>query len=294
MYFSPNSAGEQPGIRATYIALHGRRFPNASVPRNAPNALDDALLARVALHRVGTGLVDRPSARAYARVLAANPATRLEGLLSLATVAMADSGLHAADGALREAAALDADAALEQRALFALVPGAAVTADTLRVIRASLSARRVTARAPNDVLSSVERDDVRQYLIGLLSVRLNDARGVLSAQGALQRRAAAPSRVAAPLRAAVAAHWALRRGQPAEAAAEFEHAELDLPVRVRAAHPALEQHVDRWARAEVLSRLGRKDEAVRWYQSVREGFGVGGMPFYAAAVEGAVSNGGRR
>lgn len=287
MYFSPNSAGEQPGIRATYIALHGRRFPTVAPPRNAPNALDDALLARVALHRIGADPRDRPAARAFARVLAANPATRLEGLLALATVALADSGWAAANLVLRDAAVLDADAVLEQRALFALAPAAGASPDTMRAIRALLLARRAGPQSADDRLTTAEREDVRSYLAGLLSVRLGDGRGVSNARAALGRRAVEASRVASALDQAVAGHWALRSGQPTEAVAAFERGLLDLPANTRTAHPVLDQHLDRLALAEALARLGRRDDAIRWYRSVTEGFGVAGVLFHVAAATGA-------
>jgi hypothetical protein len=286
MYFSPNSAGEQPGIRATYIALHGRRFPAVAPPRNAPNVLDDASLARVALHRVGSDPVDRPAARAFGRVLAATPATRLEGLLAMATVTLADSGWAAADVTLRDAAVLDADAAVEYRALLSLAPATGTPLDTMRSIRASLLTPRTAPRSSDDRLSAQEREDVRLYLAGLLSARLGDGRGVSNARAALRRRAGGASRVASALEQAVAGHWALGAGRPAEAVVAFERSLLDLPGRVRAAHPVLEQHVDRLALADALARIGRRDEASRWYRSVREGFGVAGVPFRIGATRG--------
>jgi serine/threonine protein kinase len=289
MYFSPNSAGEQPGIRATYIALHGRRFPKAAPPRNAPDPREDASLARVALHRIGTGARDRGAAREFARVLADHPPTRVEGLLALASIAMADSGWAAANGWLRDVAVRAPEVAMERRAQFALVPGSGVPDDTLRAIRGALLARGGEAHAATGVLSPTEHEDVRRYLVGVSSARLGDARAVAGASAALARRAEGTSRVAAALAQAVMGHWALYTGDAARAEAAFAAAELDLPARVRAAHPVLAQHLDRLARAEALARLGRTEEARRWRQSVREGFGVTGMPYHAAPVRSARS-----
>jgi serine/threonine protein kinase len=258
MYFSPNSAGEQPGIRAAYIALHGRRFQGVAPPRNAPNALDDAELAMVALHRIGSNPVDRPAARAYARVLAEHTTTRVEGLLALATIALADGGWAAADVYLRDAALIDVDAASMHRAWLALAPASGVNADTMRAIRASLLARRELQGSTADALRPAEHDDVRRYLVGMLSVRLGDARAVASARAALAGGASRGSRVGSALSQSLSGHWALETRQTAQAVAAFEEGVLDLPARVRTAHPVLEQHLD-----DGMKRCAGIDRCVR-------------------------------
>jgi len=287
MYFSPNSAGEQPGIRATYIALHRRRVGTSAPRRGAPDALGDPALATVALSRISTDSRDRGAAKAYARVVASVPASRVDGLLALAVLDVADGDWGAAEIDVRDAASIDPYAAAEARALLALAPSVSVSPDTLRAVRQALAARRTARRVSDDDLTAIEHDDLRQYLAGLLSVRLGDSTAISAARAALAKRSVAESRVAAPLAEAIAGHWQLRTGNVAAAIASFESCIPDLPARIRARHPALAQHLDRLARAETLLRLARKREAQRWYQSLREGAGVAGTPFVAAADSGA-------
>jgi len=286
MYFSPNSAGEQPGVRATYTALHRRRIAGAGSRRAAVAPIDEPDLARVALHRISTDVRDRATARAYATVLAAGPGTREDGLFALATLDVADGQWDAATAHYRSAVLLDPDRAAEARALSALMPSVVVIPDTLRALRSAVQARRAQPIPAGNDLSSMERDDVRQYLVGMLSVRLGDAAGVTAAVEALKKRPTSESRLAVALSQAVTGHWQLRLGSLTAAIAAFEGSIPDLPARLRAQHPALGQHLDRLARGETLRRLGRQDEARRWYVSVREGFGVAGTPFVASADAG--------
>jgi serine/threonine protein kinase/tetratricopeptide (TPR) repeat protein len=291
MYFSPNSAGEQPGIRATYTALHRRRVAVAGAKRTVATLIDEPGLARVALQRISSHVTDRAAARAYAGVLVAAPTTRADGQLALATLDVADGRWDAAQEHFRSATLLDPDQAAEQRAYAALSPSVVVSADTLRALRRTLQTKRAVSvplgGAMGSALSAVERNDLRQYLVGVLSVRLGDAAGVTAAVQALTRRPAIDSsRLAIAFSQAVTGHWQLRLGKLAAALAAFDGSIPDLPARLRLQHPALGQHLDRLARAEALVRLGRREEARRWYASVREGYGVVGAPFVASADSG--------
>jgi tetratricopeptide (TPR) repeat protein len=289
MYFSPNSAGEQPGIRATYIALYRRRIGSAAPRRGWPDPVDDPELAQVALSRIGADVRDRNAARAYARVVASAPASRVNGLLALATLAVADGAWSTAAGHIADAALLDPEAASEHRALLALAPSVKMSADSLRAVRQALLAARPTRVSNGDALTFAERGDVRQYLVGLLSVRLGDSAGVASALAALARRSAADSRLALPLSRAIVGQAHLRSGNLTAALEAFEQCTPDVPARLRARYPVLAQHTDRLARAETLQRLGRGRDAIEWYRSVGEGAGLGvaGTPFVAAADSGA-------
>ena len=286
MYFSPNSAGEQPGIRATYIALHHRRTHTGAQTRNASDSIADPNLARIALRRISADIRDRSAARAYAHSAASAAASRVDGLLALATLEVADGEWGAATTLFRDAAALDPERAIEGHAVSALAPSVSVSLDTLRALRRTLLGQRVAHSATDDDLTPSERDDLRQYVAGLLSVRLGDSTGVAAARSALMARKAAESRVAVPLSNAISGHWQLRHGNLAAALVAFEQCIPDLPTRIRSDHAALGQQVDRLARAETLQRLGRASEARSWYQSVREGSGVAGAPFLAAADSG--------
>jgi tetratricopeptide (TPR) repeat protein len=282
MYFSPNSAGEQPGIRSAYIALHRRRVVAAATG----DVFSDPEAARVTLQRITGDSRDRRAARGAADLLAADPATRADGMRALALLDVAAGDWTAASARFRIVEATDAQRGLEDRALFALAPGVAVAADSVRVMRDVLRQRRWLRTSIDDGLTDVERDGLRQYLIGLLSVRLGDAAGVDAAVRALADARPGSSRVAAPLAAAVRGHWASSRGDREGAMRAFEQSIADVPTRLRVRHSVLGQHLDRLVRARALQALGDTTASRRWYRSLREGAGVTGLPFSAAADSG--------
>ncbi|MCC7054348.1 MAG: protein kinase [Gemmatimonadaceae bacterium] len=289
MYFSPNSAGEQPGIRAAYLALHRRRIPGAARVRGSSPLDDDPASARVALLRVSSDPADRRDARVLADLVAAAPDARYDGLQARAALDIAEGNWNAAQASLRDAATIAPDDAADLRALMVLAPAVRAGADTMATIRRDLLARRTgAAQYLSQELTPTEREDIRHYLAGVLSARLGDASGVTAARAALDRRARSASRVAAALSQAVAGHWLLRQGDASGAVSAFARSIPDLPARLRRVHPALEQHLDRLARASALERLGRHAEALGWYRSVGEGFGVIGVPFAAASDSGVV------
>ncbi len=285
MYFSPNSAGEQPGIRQTYIALHARRFdvPDQSV---APaERIQDAAAARIALQRVHGALPDLRAARAYAQILASplnESAIRVEGLLALATLDLVNGQREAAWSSWGEAASLDAQSTLRHRALLALAPTDLPPLPQLDSLVRQLKAASFVATTGSHDLSAVERDNLRQYLIGVLSARLRDDAGVENARRAIAR-AVGNSRLAAPLDAALRGHQGLVAGRYEDAVQAFASSVVDVPVGVRRRYPALEQHADRLAHADALRALQRSSDAARWYASLLEGPALTALPYRAAA-----------
>ena len=279
MYFSPNSAGEQPGIRATYLDLYRRRVRPTASGASQPSAEDNATLARVALSRITADTADRRAAQVYASLLSNAASSRLEGAFALAALRVADGQWDASEEIFRQTAALDPDATIEHRALFALAPSAQVPPLRLRELRQELGRRRTPRSGGPDDLTPAEHDDVRQYLIGVLSARLGDDAGVRRARAELLSRRVTRSRVAAPLADAVSAHGHLSRDDAGAALAAFERSVIDLPARLRQRAPVLQQHVDRLGRATALRRLGRDADADRWQRSVGEGAGVTGLAF---------------
>jgi serine/threonine protein kinase len=286
MYFSPNSAGEQPGIRAAYTALHRARLGAA---RTQIPTIDQPAQARVALRRISSDARDRVLAQQYAVTLANAAETRVEGLLALATLDIARGAWSDATARWSLASPLNAATTAEHRALSALAPSVTVSADTLRAIRRELQTVDAVARTSSAGLTAAEREDVRSYLAGVLSVRLGDAAGVTTARAALAARRASQSRIASALKHAIDGHELLQRRDHGGALAAFEASGIAIPARTRNAHPALEQQVDRLARATALRELQRSADAQRWYTSLREGFGVHVIPFAAAADSGVRS-----
>lgn len=273
MYFRPNSAGEQPGIRETYLALHARRV------RGEFRAIADPVSAHIALRRAGSHPSDLQAARRYAEVLTdptVSAALRVDGLLALASLDAANGRLESATRHWREAAALDPHASLLHEAMTMAAPRIAFPSEALRAVRAQLMTSE--AELASSGLSRGEARSVRRYLTGLLSLRLGDTTGLADAQRTLAQTPAS-DRLAGPLGAALTGHLAKGRGDLARALTAFERSDVALPVRSRSRVPALAQHADRLAHAEVLELLQRPDEAAQWYGALRDGPFVWGAPY---------------
>jgi tetratricopeptide (TPR) repeat protein len=274
MYFRPNSAGEQPGIRETYLALHARRV------RGEFRAIADPVSAHIALRRAGSRPSDLDAARRYAVVLTdptVSAPLRVDGLLALASLDVASGNLASAERHWRDAAVVDPSSSLLHRATSMAAPRIAVPEDSLRAVRTQLM---TAAGWPDErVLSRTEYRTVRLYLAGLLSLRLRDTLTLAEAQRALTQ-APSSDRLATPLGFALAGHRAKAQGDLSVALAAFERSDVALPVRTRSRVPALAQHADRLARADLLQQLQRPDDASKWYAALRDGPAVWGAPYF--------------
>ena len=296
MYFSPNSAGEQPGIRRTYIALHSRRLNVVRSALPSAQVIDDRRSARIALRRVGPAAHDFPAARQFAATLAAptnDASMRVEGLLSLATVGLASQRVDEASVAWRTAETIDRDATVLHRALMALSPTSRMSVDSLRALRsavvqpASGSMRRVSAgdATTEQRLRDSPRESVCDYLAGMLSLRLRDPASVRQALERLSRRTPA-SGIAVALAQSLRGHELFAAGRFDDAVRAFDAGIIDVSDVVRAQSPVLQQYIDRFVRAQALDSLGRLADATRWYRSLRDGPTVWGAPFLAAWIAG--------
>lgn len=278
MYFSPNSAGEQPGIRETYLALHARRV------RQADHAISDPASAHMALLRAGSAPSDLRAARSYATVLTASTtvtAMRVDGLLALASLDLAQGRSESAGRVWRQAALLDPAATLWHRAMSMTAPRVIVPDDTVRAVLRLLDGAPV---GDTTIISRSEQRALQIYLRGLLSLRLGDTASLERGERELARMRPV-NRIAEPLRQALRGHRARARGDFPGALAAFEQCDVALPPSVRSRVPALAQYADRLARSEVLQGLNRTAEADRWASSLRDGSAVWGAPFFATTPE---------
>ncbi len=231
MYFSPNSAGEQPGIRETYLALHARRVLQSD------RRITDPLSARTALLRAGSDSIDLRAARQFAEVLTApdvGTPMRVEGLLALASLDVAASRLPSAERRWRDAAALDPSATLLHRAMTMAAPGSAFPADSLRAVRQLLA--DVPLSPDSSVITRREQQSLRLYLSGLLSVPLGDTLALARAQAALARVGTQGDRLAPPLSEALRGHLSRARGNVSDALVAFERGDVGTAVDRALAH----------------------------------------------------------
>lgn len=282
MYFSPNSAGEQPGIRQTYLALHSRRVRG----RATDTRIEDVVAAQIALRRVGTAPGDITAARQFALRLI-QPAnavrTRAEGLYALATLDVVAADMAGAAESWRSAEQLDRSTTSVYQSLIALSPIGTTSADSMRALRATLT--QSTAVGVTSVLSAAEHDAIRAYLIALISVRLGDDATALRQERVLETLHGR-SRSADALRSAIVGHRALARGDTLAAVRALEAGMLDIPASIRAQSPVFEQHAERYALARALASLGQRDAARLWYTGLLDGGGVFSATYATAAREG--------
>jgi tetratricopeptide (TPR) repeat protein len=291
MYFSPNSEGELLGVRHTYIALHAQLLGGDRAANAAVLALRDAGpdAVAIALARVPTQLGDLRAAERLAAMLADPehpPPVRANGLLHLALLELARGRSRAAADAWRSAAVLDPGAVMLHRALASALPFSPVIRDSILALRRTLAGwdGRLHPLVPG--LATPDQELVRQYLDGLLSLQLGDAGGAREARQRLLAPArGADRRLANALGASLLAQSAWRRGRAVEALTALDNAFLPFPFPERARSPLLEQHLDRFTRAEALLALGRYDEALRWYSSLHDGYNLWGVPYLGSTLD---------
>jgi tetratricopeptide (TPR) repeat protein len=159
-------------------------------------------------------------------------------------------------------------------ALSATWPFLAVPRSELAALRAEIEAWDPRAEAPeaNPGLASALRQHLRLYLLGLLSSRLGDDARALRYATELERTGAPPEAVilVSDLARTVRADVALRRGHTAEALSLLEPVRGEVPPELLAV-PFSSEESARYLRAELLFRLGRDEEALRWFTNALQG-----------------------
>ena len=273
MYFSPNSAGEQPGIRETFLALHARRV------RGVQRSIVDPSSAQTALRRIGSYPVDRLAARELALTLTGGsvaPALRLEGWLALASLDAAAARPGDAERSWRQAQRVDPALTMLHRAMTMSAPGSPFSPDSIRALRQMLESTPLGALSGMAAFN--ERETLRRYASGLLSARLDDTAGVRRARDLLSGAVAA-DQLARPLREALDAQLLVRRGDWDGALTALRASDLALPAPLRRRVPLLAQFAERRLQAVVLRALGRGDEAAQWDAGLRAEPGVWALPY---------------
>ena len=195
---------------------------------------------------------------------------------------------HAADRALDAAVHLD-PVATEEGALLAVLPfapdaparAAAVESALLR-LNPDMPATTYPWRAVYNGLHPTLRD----YLLGLLELRRGDAEGTTRRAAALAARAAQSGgrderELARGLAQSLLGHVAIAQGRSSEALARFDTARLKVSEGLLESQVG-SQATERWARAELLFRTGRLQEALRWYATLAE-TSIDGLIYLAPA-----------
>ena len=119
----------------------------------------------------------------------------------------------------------------------------------------------------------IQREPVRQYTLGIISVRLRDTVSAASAAAKLERLASSGSATALvrDLDRGLRARLAWRRGRPEEALRLVDSLELRDSQGDVAVTPFVTRVNERFLRAEILASLGRDSDALRWLASLGSG-----------------------
>jgi tetratricopeptide (TPR) repeat protein len=202
---------------------------------------------------------------------------RIRGYRTIANLELARGRPRAASAALAELGKLAPAVGIQVSALTLLNPGFPLP----RSVSGSLG-RKLTLWQPGTAGDSVRRD----YLLGLLASRAGDNAAAISRAERLETRAAGRAGLYSSrertmrqdLALSIRADLAWRAGQFSRALTLLEHRhpdvwyppEMDVVENelVQLEYPFLNQAYERWMQAELLSRLGRRAEALDWYAAL--------------------------
>jgi serine/threonine-protein kinase len=261
--FRAYATGDDVEIRAVVDALRSARLAAIALAFTDVAVYAGDLAAAEALARELTGVARSDEMRALFHVL-------------LAHLALARTAPEAALAELRTAEKLDVAWGLETRALFAALPFGGIPQREIIAARDALLAWEAgRAEASSFIIFAMHNGlhpHIRLYLLALLESRLGNlpaARSHAEALTALVPVSGAEALSHHLTRGALArVLWA--EGRPGEALAELGRAQTEAWFLLTVASPFYSQAFERWMRAELLTELGRDDEAAGWRDSIAQ------------------------
>ena len=198
------------------------------------------------------------------------------GHVTLALLNVTRGRFEKATVELDRADALGTPWALELRALFALHPYSNASNEERRVIRDALTAWNADgASATRNQVFAMHNGVhpvLRHYLIGSMHASLGAADEAIACAERLESEHAATQagNLAGFLSRSVRAQVARRAGDPAAALQLLGAAPLEVWYQLTITSPFFSAAHERFLRAELLSELGRSQEAIGWYASLGE------------------------
>jgi tetratricopeptide (TPR) repeat protein len=200
------------------------------------------------------------------------------GYVQLAHLALARGRYAEARAQLDRAEALGDPDAHEARIWFSTLPFVGTTEEVLRSASADLATRGSAAVAESPRSSSFFSAQngvhtvVNRYLHGLVAARLGDQEGVIEAAGALEAEGgtAAARELARQLALGVRAQGMLQAGRPAQALNLLADLQVEGWYELTFVSPYYSAAMERFTLAELLFQEGREEEALGWYQGLRE------------------------
>ncbi len=192
----------------------------------------------------------------------------------LAHLALARGRAAAARSELAEAERLDSAWGLEVRGLLAGLPFLAPDRGEIETVRARLIAWDAANVPPSSFPIFAMHNDlhpaIRVYLIGMLSLRLDDRDAARSAAEELRATVKDDGGPTDCLAAELNAAVARAEGRTGEALAMLERSRPRLWFQLTVASPFFSLASRRFFQAELLREMGRAAEAEGWYRSIAE------------------------
>ncbi|HEU4827967.1 MAG TPA: BTAD domain-containing putative transcriptional regulator, partial [Gemmatimonadales bacterium] len=261
--FRAYATGNGEEIAAVVEALRSARLAAIALAFTDVAVYAGDLVAAESLARELTGVARSDEMRALFHVL-------------LAHLALARKAPDAALAELGTAEKLDRAWGLETRALFAALPFGGIPQEEAVAARDALLAWDASrAEASSFIIFAMHNDlhpHIRLYLLALVESRLGDLRSARAHAEALIALTPVPGAEAIShhlTRGALArVLWA--EGKPEEALAELGRGQTEAWFLLTVASPFYSQAFERWMRAELLTELGRDDEADGWRDSIAE------------------------
>ena len=241
---------------------------------------EEEVVVGIAAVRAGANFRDPPAAEAIARLLTTPDRPdpwRAAGRILVAQGELMRGAWGAARAQLDSAAVIEPAWALEIGALGALLPGAQTNEAELRRLRGELEAWDPSRSTPGLAFFFAIHADahaqLRLYLLALLAVRLGDDAAVdrHTAELRVAGQTQEGREFGSSLLASVEAHRAARRGDLERALRLLDERPMHASLERIALSPFFARSLDRWLRAELHQRLGRHEEALRWYASLTDG-----------------------
>jgi serine/threonine-protein kinase len=283
----PRAAGRTFGTRAEDLemdALRAFAVGDTAEERRVLAELADAtdLTVTLSAWTVSAFAYDLPGAIAITRALrqpSRGGTARAVGHVIAAFLEAARGRIAEARRQLALAEAADPERTRSAPALLAVAPFVRTTAAELRRLEAKVAA--LPPPGPGDDRAGLsvyfrptpaaQDRRARLYVMGILSARLDDRTRAIQRAEELETLARADSgSLAADFAHGIRAELAMGAGDAEEALRHVEAMRHETYYITAFAFPELSQARERYLRAEALARLGRNDEALRWFGSFAE------------------------
>ncbi len=282
-----NAPGREPGTRSEdleMLTLRAFSMQDTVEQRRVRGELARAsdLTLMLSTWAASAFAYDVSGAIAVARLLtepSRGAPVRAAGHLSVGFLEAARGRVIEAQRQLALAESADAERTRSALALLAVAPFVRSSPAELRRLRSAIAAApapepeesRAGLSAYFQRAAAAQERRTRLYLAGVLSARLGDrARAIQSVEELSALSQSDTGSLAADYAHGIRAEVAMSRDDVEEALHELEAMRHETYYVTAFAFPELSQARERFLRADALARLGRNDEALRWFGSFAE------------------------